>query len=373
MAMHFQQSISPERRFFELPLHVVTRKERVDMEILHLHYLKAAPTKGVIRQFWQPAALVVMLTLSLVSSALGQAFTGMVVFGDSLSDPGNHFVEFGTSDKQPFAPIPDASYDIGGHHFSNGATWAEQVATALQMPTSGGPALRTPGVFTNYAVGRARGRQCVTVPAACPGGAYPFGVVDLTFEISHFMADFAGSAPPANLYVMWIGGNDLDDALTALQTDLTGGTSGAIIQAAVAAEASGLQLLYAAGARTFLVPSAVNFALAPYVRSLGAAAEGAAMQLAGAYNAGLDQVIAALSPLPGIKFIRFDGNTLFAQIEAQPAAFGITDATDPCLTFGVIGNAVCATPSTYLFWDGIHPTAAGHVLIAASVLQALPR
>jgi phospholipase/lecithinase/hemolysin len=55
-------------------------------------------------------------------------------------------------------------------------------------------------------------------------------------------------------------------------------------------------------------------------------------------------VLENLSPLPGVKFIRFDGNTLFAQIEAQPAAFGITDAMDPCLTFGVIGNAICATP-----------------------------
>jgi len=35
------------------------------------------------------------------------------------------------------------------------------------------------------------------------------------------MADFGGTAPFANLYLMWIGGNDLDDALTALGTDST--------------------------------------------------------------------------------------------------------------------------------------------------------
>ena len=30
------------------------------------------------------------------------------------------------------------------------------------------------------------------VPAAGPEGQYPFGVVDLTFEMGHFMADFGG-------------------------------------------------------------------------------------------------------------------------------------------------------------------------------------
>jgi len=338
---------------------------------MNLKYRKPTSPRRTFELLWQSAALAVLLPLSLVSSAFGQAFTGIVFFGDSLSDPGNHFVEFGTSAHQPFAPIPDASYDIGGHHFSNGATWAEHVATDLHMPTSGGPALRTPGVFTNYAVGRARARQCTTVPAACPGGAYPTGVVDLAFEVSHFLADFAGSAPPAHLYAMWIGANDLDDALTALQTDPTGATSVAIIQAAVASEAASLQALYAAGARTFLIPSAVNLAFSPFLRSLGPTVQFLATQFAAAYNAGLDQVVAALSALPGIKFIRFDGNAFFAQVEAQPAAFGITDALDSCLTFGVIGHAICSTPNRHLFWDGIHPTAAGHRLIADAVLPAI--
>lgn len=341
------------------------------MEHISLSYLSRIPPKRILKQLWQRAVLVVLLPFSLVSSAFGQPFTGMVVFGDSLSDPGNHFIEFGVAARQPFAPIPEASYDIGGHHFSNGATWAEQVATALHMPNSGGPALRAPGVFTNYAVGRARARQCATVLAACPGGQYPFGVVDLDFELNRFLTDFAGSAPPADLYVLWIGANDLDDALTALQTDNTGATSMAIIKAAVASEATSLQELYAAGARTFLIPGAVNFALTPLVRSLGPLAQFVAAQFAAGYDAGLDQVIAALSALAGIKFIRFDGNAVIAQIEATPGAFGISNALAPCLTFGVIGNAICATPNTYLFWDGIHPTTTGHSFVAAGVLQAL--
>ena len=82
-----------------------------------------------------------------------------------------------------------------------------------------------------------------------------------------------------------------------------------------------------------------------------------ATQFAAAYNARLDQAVAALSTLPGIKFICFDGNAFFAQVEAQPAGFGIPDALDSCLTFGVMGHAICSTPNRQLFWDSIHPTA----------------
>jgi phospholipase/lecithinase/hemolysin len=31
---------------------------------------------------------------------------------------------------------------------------------------------------------------------------------------------------------------------------------------------------------------------------------------------------------------------------------------------------VCAAPDRYLFWDGIHPTRAGHLLISFALLKA---
>jgi phospholipase/lecithinase/hemolysin len=329
------------------------------------------------RRMFQPLwkhtiVLIVLLPMSLAPSMFGQDFSGMVVFGTSLSDPGNHFIEFGTTALQPFAPLPDASYAIGGHHFTNGATWVEQVATSLHLPTSGNPALRKGGVFGNYAMGRARVRPCATVPAACPDGQYPFGVVEVGFEVSHFLSDVGGDAPAGYLYVIEVGGNDVNDALAALYTDPTFATSVAIITAAVTAEAAHLQSLYHAGARTFLITSAPNFALTPYVRALGPNAQFAAASLATAYDGALNaSVLTPLSGLPGIRFIHFDFNSILTQIEAQPADFGITNAMDSCLNFGGIGDSTCSTPKRYLFWDGVHPTTTAHSLVAAGALQAL--
>jgi phospholipase/lecithinase/hemolysin len=299
-------------------------------------------------------------------------YAGMVVFGDSLSDPGNHFIEFGTTSLQPFAPIPDASYAIGGHHFTNGATWVERMATALLMPGRGGPAFRTPGVFTNYAFGRARSRPCASVPAVCESGEYPFSVVDLSFEVGQFLSDSGGSAPSEDLYVMWIGANDLNDALSALAIDSSLATSQAIIGAAVLAEVGNIQALYGAGARTFLIPTAPNFALSPLVRPLDPPVPYLATLFAGGYDAALGQALDQLkSNLPGINFIRFNANAVFEQIMSDPAAFGMSDALNSCLTFGVTGNAICSTPNQHLFWDGIHPTTAGHSWVAAAALEAL--
>lgn len=324
---------------------------------------------------WHISVLFIFCYGVLVSSAFAQGFNRIVIFGDSLSDPGNHFILFGTSSRQPFAPIPSASYDIGGHHFSNGATWAEQLAMAVGMPTSGHPATRVPGVFTNYAIGRARARVCTDVVAACPSGQYPEGEVDLRFELDRFQSDIGSQLSASDLVVMWIGANDIDDALNALVIDNTGQTSSTIIGAAVTAEANGIARLYSDGARTFFVPTLPNLAVTPFVRLLAQndpQIETIAAEFSAGYNAGLDKALAALAALPGISFVRLDVGALFAQVQSSPATFGFANAQDSCLTFGVIGGAICSTPNRYLFWDGLHPTAAGHAVIARAALQALP-
>jgi len=57
-------------------------------------------------------------------------------------------------------------------------------------------------------------------------------------------------------------------------------------------------------------------------------------------------------------------------VVSSPGRYGLRDAQDSCLAFGVATNAVCADPDGYLFWDGIHPTRAGHLLISSALLRA---
>src|SRR5215472_7687709 len=172
------------------------------------------------------ARLTVVLCLlalsALPAAARAGEARGFVFFGDSLSDPGNHYFVFGQVSQPPYQPVAIYPYAIGGHHFSNGATWAEDLTDELDTPVSGKPALRAPGVFTNYAVGRARARP----------GAPVFPDYDLGTQVGHFLADFGGQAPDDALYVVWIGADDLSDALNSLADDPSGTTSVGIIQAA---------------------------------------------------------------------------------------------------------------------------------------------
>lgn len=289
-----------------------------------------------------------------------------IVFGDSLSDPGNFYAFYGQVSQAPYAPVPDAPYDIRGHHFSNGATWIERLSREFDSVASGRPALARPGVNTNYAVGRARARP----------GAAEFPDFDLSTQVRLFLNDAHGKAPPRATYVVWIGANDLDDALGALQVDSTGATSAAIMNGALTALAGNIQALWAAGARSFLVPNMPDFGLTPALQMLGPQAAGAGHQLSVMYNDGLAQVLQQLQALPGARFIKLDTFQVITAAATHPARFGLTDAQTPCLSFFVGDDAVCGNPGKHLFWDAIHPTAAGHQIVeeaAEYALRARPR
>src|SRR5438874_4845879 len=317
--------------------------------------MRAEPSRRISR-----IVLAIAMCLVLVSTAsAAETFDRMVIFGDSLSDPGNHFVAFGDIARPPYAPLPDFPYGIGGHHFSNGPTWAERLTRALGMPTSGKPALRAPGIFTNYAVGRARARA----------GARDFPYFDLSSQVHQFLTDFRGQAPSNALYVIWIGANDLDDALITGQTDPAGAAE--IIRAAVTTVAGNVYGLWAAGARHVMILNIPDPALAPFIRALGPPVQAAATQVGRLYNAALGEAVMQVSGLPGLQLIRFDVKTVFDDIVAMPGDTGVVDVTDACLSFGVVVDAVCRHPNRYLFWDGAHPTKAGHHLIAEAALRLL--
>jgi phospholipase/lecithinase/hemolysin len=301
-------------------------------------------------------ALTLIVSVPVVA---GEAADRFVVFGDSLSDPGNYYHLFGQVSEPPFAPIPSAPYDEHGHRFTNGPTWIEQLTFLRRAEDSGRPAFERPGIYTNYAVGRARARP----------GAAEFAYYDLGTQVAAFLNDFHGVAPANATYVIWIGANDLDDALAAAQVSTD--ESALIIQSALGALATNIQTLWAAGARSFFVPNLPDFGLTPAVQSLGPAGIAGATQLSALYNTYLAQTLTQLSALPDIKITTLDVFSVLHLVAAHPAAFGILDAQTPCLSFYVTVDPVCSFPNTHLFWDAIHPTVAGHVALEEAAGRAL--
>ena len=307
--------------------------------------------------------LVLLACASVVSTASAAdklAAERLVVFGDSLSDPGNAFALLGTNNTPPDWSVdaflvPDRPYAKGGHHLSNGATWIEQLARPLGLAGSVRPALRGGGA-TNYAFSGAR--------ASDVAGPY-----DLQEQVSRFLSDFGGDAPSGALYVIAIGGNDLRDALLA---GLGGGPAAAqaVVEEALSSISVQIMQLYVAGARDFLVWNAPDIGLTPALNGNPPAA-GFANQLAQGFNDGLNALLAQLSQaLPGIRFTQFDVYAKLNTIVANPQLFGLSNVTSACITPRTPPFS-CKKPDEYLFWDGIHPTKAAHGILAEEAARTL--
>ena len=297
----------------------------------------------------------------------------IVVFGTSLSDSGNAFALRGSSNTPPdysvdFLLVPDAPYMRGGHHFSNGATWIEQYARPLGLAGATRPALASAGRGMNYAVGGARARD--------DGKNF-----NLPMQVRQYLAD-AGQASPDTLYVIEMGANDVRDAIG----EFASGGAGKVLNDALGAIAESIVALHNAGARRFLIWNVPNLGLTPAIRMFDAAQPGVAAVAAGltdAFNTGLHTVLLGLelgdprSGLPrleGVRFVRLDVNDRLTAIFATPAPFGLSNVMSPCITPRE-APFHCDNVDEFLFWDGIHPTAAAHAIIAqfAAATLALSR
>jgi len=207
---------------------------------------------AVRAKFWLFSIWLAFIALTSGGAAADglRPFDRIVVFGTSLSDPGNAFALTGCKLTPPdfgMEPqdllIPNCPYAKGGNHFSNGTTWIEDLGRALGVGGSVRPALAQSHFHaSNYAVGGARARAV--------------GSFHLAVQVDAFLADVRGRAPSDALYVIEMGGNDVRDALAL-------GGDASVIGAAIGSVADHIQILYGAGARKFLVWNAPNIALTP--------------------------------------------------------------------------------------------------------------
>jgi outer membrane lipase/esterase len=89
-------------------------------------------------------------------------------------------------------------------------------------------------------------------------------------------------------------------------------------------------------------------------------------------------VLEGLTQLDGLKVFTLDIYDLLGDIKADPSGFGFTNVSDPCWTGGFTdpnSGTLCSPnlddQNQFLFWDQVHPTAAGHLLAAEFALDAL--
>jgi phospholipase/lecithinase/hemolysin len=299
--------------------------------------------------------LTAVLYLFPAVFACAQAYTSIVVFGDSLSDTGND-ATLSAAKNTVNAQVPGPATDYTLGRFTDGTdtfpaahnytgVWIEQLAAmfpahpAVVNSLAGG---------TNYAYGFGTTDVGTTLFTYGPGNALNFPVNKMGQQITDYLATNP-VITNKTLFVVWGGANDLINA-----------TSSADIVNAATRDAGLVQRLIAAGATEIIVPNLPPLGLVP--RFNGSAATSIPpTQAAAGYNqalaAGLAQVSAAA---PNVHIYQLDIYTLFNTIVGPPVAKGLAN-----VTMSSQGNT-SINPDTYLFWDDLHPTTFGHSLIAAA-------
>jgi phospholipase/lecithinase/hemolysin len=160
-----------------------------------------------------------------------------------------------------------------------------------------------------------------------------------------------------------------NDVFSALGVAAAGGDPSAIVNNAVNNIGAAIEGLASAGAANFLVLNLFDLGLTPQIAFVGMPSSSAtANAVTRAFNSALDTRLDSIASSFAIHLIRFDTFDFFNSVVASPGAYGFTDAALPCAR----NTSVCGNPDSFVFWDGIHQTAAFNRVLANAIIQAVP-
>ena len=295
-------------------------------------------------------ALVASAMLIGAPSAQAVQFSGVFVFGDSLSDAG-YFRPFLSAVGLPAATVAG----LGRFTTNPGPVWSELIATYYggnPNPSNAGGGI--------YAQGGARIAADSTSTPPVAATQRP-----VSTQITEYFASHGGVADPNALYAVWGGANDV------LQLGAAG------VQSAAVAEIGQVGRLAAAGARYILVFGQADFGKTPGSILQGPAAVAGGNAAAVGYNTLLFTGLKSA----GLKVIPVDTFTLLNDVLANASAFGFTNTTGvacgyfppftaapglPSAQFCNGSNLVAPNAaSTYVFADFTgHSTTATNLIVA---------
>ena len=321
---------------------------------------------------------VLLAALLLASTpALSATYSGIYVFGDSLSDRGN-LAETGaiqTAYGQPINnyPNPPSNHDS----FTNGPVAAQVLAQSYGLNAD--PSLFVTGFTdvhglfgglsyvpgTNYAVAGA------TAAAAPTFGGIPNA--NLPQQVVAFGFKSGGVADAGALYVLFTGGNDVRNA--ALHN-----TGASAVTDGVNAELTAIQTLEGEGARKFLVVNVPDVGNIPEFQISNASKAAAATAYSQQYDTQLASGLAAATNVVGTTIVQFDLYSFTGRIQTAALAgqLPINNTTDYCYSQAPLAattTAACGTGAANIgqlyFWDQIHPTGYVQNLWGVAFAEAL--
>ena len=297
-------------------------------------------------------AMALALGCAGVAHAGAAPFDNVVVFGDSLSDAGQFFsTPLNAYSEFTVNPGPVTVQIVASHY-----------GFSLQPSRVGG---------SDYAYG---GAGIVTDD----NGPDP-SIPTITQQVTDYLANGA-TADPRGLYMIWGGANDIFYHSTqyGIGTIFPGAgetqaQATANINAAATQELALIDQLKQAGANYLVVFNLPDIGATPSAHANEAFVPGISAYLTSVSQSYNQTLNAGL----GTHTLAVNTYALFQQIVADPTRYGFTNISTPACTTASSHDCNSSTlvapgaDQTYLFADGVHPTAATHAMLAQVVMSEL--
>lgn len=358
-----------------------------------------------MERFMVVLAFCCVVMLMVINGAAAGTFkcpTAFWVFGDSLTDTGNAQVAFPTQAKlvAPYGQSYTFADKPGRNRYSDGRLVVDFVAQAFRFPFFGtyqhvlNGANYLKGANFAYSGATANATNFITPfylnlqvdqfinfkNVTTNTSPFPRGLYTPTY-LPPLINPFTQGA----YYIPEIGGNDFAVATLILNLP-SAAVIASFVPAAAAAVKQAITTLHATGGRLFFLgntpPQGCNPAQLTILSSsprdaLGCADDANAVNRA--YDVALKQVVSDLQANfsgDGTQIYYFDWYNATTEILTNPATYGFTNTNQTCCgaggpynynsaftcptSFGSCcpGLTACATPQTYVSWDGIHYTEA---------------
>lgn len=308
--------------------------------------------------------VVTSLFISINTHADNDTDNQIVVFGDSLSDNGNLEAIVNLQGRQ----YPPETF---GGRASDGLLGVEVLAQLMGYSLE--PSLFALGLNqgNNYSVATARARSIDGLP------------IHLSSQVGAYLINNNGVSDPNKVYVFQIGSNDVRDAFFAEDSHES------IIHDAIASLQSNLAAIINSGAQKIMVTNAPTLIDLPEIRDVISGLsyhekmrqKFKARLLSYHFNKKLSHVIkSAQYNHPSVKIVGFSFPKFIRTVKKNADAFGFDNTKNGCLLLDIdnlqYSSTACDLDTdihSYLFFDQIHLSGAGHDYLGRSLYAQLPR
>ncbi len=279
------------------------------------------------------------VNFSSFTNTLPVAYSDMIFFGDSLSDMGNSFNQWGTPDSPPY----------WNGRFSNGEVWSVGFGQFM-------------GVSMNPGRGTGNGNNRAYGGAHSGSGSYLFVIPNVGKQVDDYLQNHQIDAN--ELVVIWCGGNDF------VHSDETDS------QAVVDNIDGHISRLVNAGATEFLVLELPPLDTVPRINEENDAAGVAAMhERILDFNSKLHSMLNDTVNSSGLTIHRGLSWQMFDNVYNNPSYFGLTNITHPaCDHDGYTcedGDPIAPNAEQYIYFDKMHPTLTMHKLVDLYVREVM--